>query len=720
MTEPGKYSKQRLKVKEVLRLYAAGERDFRGTILRGCNFHGANLSGADFTGADIRSAQFVNTILRETQFIFVKAGLQKRWAFIQIILLTLLAVSAGTIHAFTFILIYNFLGSFAAITANKFEISYLILLIIYAISQILLEKPTQTKQHVNAFYVLGFLYTGLPSILVSILLASILNSSFYFLIFAIYGMVFYIVGNIIFPSIFFHFSAGVMGLYGYTFGIAVANIFVFFSIITIQEYIAIPPRSSKIPLYSVNKFFSGSTERFFCMALSFFSIGGTCFDGSDLSKANFNGGNLGNASFVNSRKNKISLHQIRWKDVKNLDHANFDKESNLKSYRIRRLLVTLDGKDQDFSKADLKGVDLDGVTLHRIDLKEADLSNSTLRFAEMHEANLSRACLRAANLRQADLSATQCVGTDFSRADLTGACLEAWNIYETTNFDNLKCDYVFLKAKPNQLGVRERLPHDPDKILEDGDFEKYFREVINEVKLLIRGGINIASIKAALNELKQKFDIVERAISVFRTKDEEYAILTAQVSESQNKGEIEHTFDAAIYKEYIKAVEAAHLAGKRSDDMEKIEFSLLAEPRSSIQIINMNSSINAGDGGVINMGSMEGSVVNLGAISGQVSVQINQLPDTTASVNQHNLKDLLTQLKAAVDDDSELSDDEKAEALGEVAKLAKAGKNPQENAMQRMAKRATDALKSIAEPLSEASKLATVCKSLLPMILTLF
>ncbi|MGD1908734.1 MAG: hypothetical protein ACFB0C_22495 [Leptolyngbyaceae cyanobacterium] len=33
----GQVSGLRLKAKEVLRLYAAGERDFRGAILRGCN-----------------------------------------------------------------------------------------------------------------------------------------------------------------------------------------------------------------------------------------------------------------------------------------------------------------------------------------------------------------------------------------------------------------------------------------------------------------------------------------------------------------------------------------------------------------------------------------------------------------------------------------------------------------------------------------------------------
>lgn len=120
-------------------------------------------------------------------------------------------------------------------------------------------------------------------------------------------------------------------------------------------------------------------------------------------------------------------------------------------------------------------------------------------------------------------------------------------------------------------------------------------------------------------------------------------------------------------------------------------------------------------GGDVNL---TGSTLNLGEISGQVTNQINQLPEATS--DQPSLKDLLTQLQTAIDQDTELGDDEKAEALGEVAKLAKAGTAPKEGKMQNLAKRATTTLKAIAETLTDTSKLASACKTLLPMILTLF
>jgi uncharacterized protein YjbI with pentapeptide repeats len=53
-----------MKADEVLRRYAAGERDFHRVNLRGQSFKGKDLSGADFSEADIRGANFTNAYQR--------------------------------------------------------------------------------------------------------------------------------------------------------------------------------------------------------------------------------------------------------------------------------------------------------------------------------------------------------------------------------------------------------------------------------------------------------------------------------------------------------------------------------------------------------------------------------------------------------------------------------------------------------------------------------
>ncbi|MEM6521936.1 MAG: pentapeptide repeat-containing protein, partial [Cyanobacteria bacterium P01_C01_bin.70] len=74
MMARSKYSEQRLTAKQVLQRYGAGERDFRGAILDGCDFSSANLSGADFSGAKIRGTRFVDSALIGTKFCHAEAG----------------------------------------------------------------------------------------------------------------------------------------------------------------------------------------------------------------------------------------------------------------------------------------------------------------------------------------------------------------------------------------------------------------------------------------------------------------------------------------------------------------------------------------------------------------------------------------------------------------------------------------------------------------------
>ncbi len=78
-----------------------------------------------------------------------------------------------------------------------------------------------------------------------------------------------------------------------------------------------------------------------------------------------------------------------------------------------------------------------------------------------------------------------------------------------------------------------------------------------------------------------------------------------------------------------------------------------------------------------------------------------------------------TQLQAAIEAETNLSDEDKAEALEQVKALAKVGKNPQESTMQKAGKTAMKILKGAIAGLPSAATLVEAGSKLLPAIANL-
>jgi len=744
----GKHHGQRLKAKEVLRLYDAGERDFRGAILRGCNFRGADLSGADFSGADIRSAQFAGAILRGTLFCHAKGGLRRRWWVIQLTLISLTAGLTGAIRGFAGATIG---AALAEASLQKYSVATAGLIGLIVVGGIALGIAIQgfrlrTIGLIGAIIALSIIGTVVAAILgafeevfhfafagaVAIGTAAAAGS------FAFTGVV---VGIVAVTSAIKGFIAAACAfvssiifavIFGFAFYISFASggqivsngerlTKDFFlenasepaitTAITVSVLVAITSFLLSVYIYKCIRAGEPRFESLSKSGLKFAVIGGTTFSDADLTESSFAYAHLKSTNFTSASRRFSPLTRVRWHNAKKLNRARFES-TVLQDYRVRRLLKTLDGNGLNFTDADLRGVNLANVKLRNANLKGASLSGANLNGADFLEANLTNA---------------QCVGTDFTAAHLTGACLEAWNIDDTTVLKDIDCQYVFLKEAPDSRGSRERRPHNPDKDFQPGDFEKFFKEMLDTVQILIRQGIHPQVFKEALGQLMADYDLPADAVRGYERKGED-VLVTVAVPEGTDKGRFEQDFDElqALKLEAAKTQGLLEGERKRADDLKAIMLSLgpaanTVTVTTTAMTNSNNPSISASDGSFVNTGdTMQGNVVNLGELSGQVTNQINQLPDTASGSDQPNLKALLTQLQEAVETDTELSDDEKAEALGEVAKLARAGTNPKESGMQRMAKRATDALKSITAPLTAASKLAEVCKTLLPTILALF
>jgi hypothetical protein len=111
--------------------------------------------------------------------------------------------------------------------------------------------------------------------------------------------------------------------------------------------------------------------------------------------------------------------------------------------------------------------------------------------------------------------------------------------------------------------------------------------------------------------------------------------------------------------------------------------------------------------------------VAMGAISGNVTNTISQLPDSDEP-DKPGIKEILSNLQAAIETDTSLSDEDKAEALEQVKKIAEAGQKPEEGATQKIAKNALTFLKGLIVDLPSTAELVKACGNLIPVIKQFF
>jgi hypothetical protein len=107
------------------------------------------------------------------------------------------------------------------------------------------------------------------------------------------------------------------------------------------------------------------------------------------------------------------------------------------------------------------------------------------------------------------------------------------------------------------------------------------------------------------------------------------------------------------------------------------------------------------------------SVVNLRDISGSVTNTIDQLQATHQAAE---LVDLLRQLQHAIEADPDLKPDDKTEALEQVGTLAKAGENPQDSTLKKLAGTSIKVLKGTIAALPSTATIIKACSELLPVI----
>ena len=521
--------------------------NFAGQSLIGRSFVGCDLSGADFGFTDIRSANFTGADLTGANFQNARAGLSKRWKWLQTAVLLICSAAVGVMS----IVAGTFTGTFL-VSANIETFTLvpgLLALVLFAAVGLPL-----------AFY--GFTTKAFQNILVAgtTAIALIALGTFFAPTHSadtaggMTGGLVLIVANAV--------TLTVAGLSGGKWIMRACLLFC--SAIAVFSYpIVYPVAASSIadtPAGAMNRLgvaivvaliitiggypahkVLSKDERFDLLqriATTFTAQGGTCFYKANLTNANFTQAKLKCADFSSAH-----LQQTNFYRAHKLNTAKLT-DTVLNQTQVRHLAVTKQGEQQSYCGLNLTGLNLVEARLVRCDFTDCTLNHATLQGASALDADFTR---------------TQAIGTDFRYALLTGSCVEAWNIDSTTQLDSVACEYVYLRAHQ-----QERRPS--SGLFKVGEFSKLFQEVLDTVDLIFQGGLDWKALHATLEDANQaRPEDKPLTLRSIENKDDGVVVVKVDAPSEEDKATL-HADLSTRYQGNLKALEDSYQALLQAKD----------------------------------------------------------------------------------------------------------------------------------------------------------
>ncbi|MGD1807886.1 pentapeptide repeat-containing protein [Dapis sp. BLCC M126] len=518
---------------------------------QGRSFKNQDLTNQDFSYVDIRGANFTGANLTGANFNYALAGLTKSQVirlFILVVILSIVAAMAAYVASYIpikfilnqanqsipiyisiVLLIAQELGSIGllVVTINQGiqkAIGYLFPVISLMIITIPILAVFGVPEHqVIEWFIffggcLGFLgiFVLIFSLNLAVVLAEIVSGKW--------------LANRVFVGTFALSIAGIITkiLHDYDrdnmtlwWVVIILAIAISLTLILIAQYLA-----KKILAEDKNNLF------LLRLAVGIGTLGGTNFKGANLTDADFSHAILKSTNFLFANATRTL-----WRQTKYLKFARVEG-TILEDIKVRELLITGWGKDQDYKGANLRGANL----------AFADLSNANLKLADLGEASL-----QAANLNNANLTEALAIGTNFTSAQMSGTCLEGWNIDHTTILDNVESKYIYLLEEAKaETDDRERRPS--SGYFQEGDFSKLFKEVLNTVDLIFRNGVDAKAFMSSFQQVQVENEGIPMKIRGMENKGDGVVVIRVDVPPEIEKEKINREF-MEFYDKNVRVLE---------------------------------------------------------------------------------------------------------------------------------------------------------------------
>jgi len=407
--------------------------DYSGQNLQGRSFRGrTDLAGANFSHADIRGADFSNAILTGANFSYCQAGLQKHWAMILLLVALFLSTLSGCVSALAGAitgaalisqnLIEIFAGAFILIALGVF-VSLTIrqgLIMALGVWVVAIVVATMVAVLTGATAVAVTLVAASAGAVAAAIAMAVVAAG------AAAGAVAAASAVAVVAA-----GAGVVAAAGSVVVVtAGASVAAATSAATVAVIVAVGVAG--LSAYVSWRALIGDKNYTLIrrIAIAFAAIGGTNFQGTDLTEADFTQALLKSTNFRQAKVTRTCWFQAKKLELSRVGTTYLDHP------KIRRLVVTGEGQDGNFDN---------------LGLQETNLRGANLVAASFVNSNLSDANLQSANLKGGKLKNTNLDGTDLIGACLVGAYIEEWKITRKTKFDRVQRQYIV-----RRLGLKKR------------------------------------------------------------------------------------------------------------------------------------------------------------------------------------------------------------------------------------------------------------------------
>ena len=607
--------------------------DNSGLNLRGQSFKDKDLTGANFSYADIRSADFSGANLTSANFSHAKAGLQKRWAIFLVLVSWVLMGLSGFLSSVAGFLV----ASLVSYTHKSYPLVYhitgwtvIVILVIFFFVTICQGIQQGLGVGVLAL-VLAFAVALVVAVVGNAAGAFDLNGDFaaasgiavagagvfagavvVAVAFAVAGaFTFAVAGAFAFAFTFAGAFAGafaVVGTFPLTgvvagiFASVVAVVVVLFSIYISWCALKEDPKHALIRN----------------IGIAFAAFKGTSFRNTDLTDANFTEATLKSTDFRKAILTRTCFHK-----TKKLDRVR-PGTTYLENTKLRQVLLTRLGQNQNFDRLDLRGINFKGAMLVHASFIGADLSEANLQ-----DANLSRV-----KLVQAQLD-----GTDFTGATLTGAYIEDWGITNSTKFDGVRCEYVYMRLPTKDNPDPLRKPDNREEVFADGEFGDFIKLIRDTLDLYHTQNVDPRAIAIAFKELAENNPSAELEIVALERRGEDKILLRVKTAATANKSKLSQEYFLnynqlkALAEKDLKAL----ITNQKSQirELKNMIKAMLKKPYISIET----------QGGTIMTGDSFNQSGNFGVGINKGEINTEKLAGTINEAQQRNLANAAAEIQ---------------------------------------------------------------------------